>query len=89
MIYWEAEAMTLDQLTEFFKWMTILNIVIFILSAILIIIFKKIVCRIHGILFGLKEEEVSIISYEYLGTYRVLILVLNIVPYISLVCMKQ
>lgn len=80
--------MTLDQLTEFFKWMTIINIGIFILSAVLTIALKKVVCRIHGNLFGIKEEKISIISYEYLGTYRVLILVFNIVPYISLMCMK-
>ena len=43
---------------------------------------RKIVCKTHGKLFGIKEEKVSIVSYGYLGIYKVLILVFNIVSFL-------
>ena len=80
--------MTLNQLTELFKWMTIINIVIFIVSSLLSIALKRIVCKTHGKLFGIDESSVSIVLYSYLGVYRVFILVFNIVPYVSLLIVK-
>ncbi len=80
--------MTLDQLTELFKWMTIINIGLFIVNSLLIIVLKKVVCKMHGKLFGIDESKVSIIVYGYLGIYRISILVFNLVPYFSLLILK-
>ena len=80
--------MTLDQLTELFKWMTIINIGLFILSALLIMVLKKTVCKIHGKLFGIDEGKVPIILYSYLGVYRIFIIVFSLVPYLSLLILK-
>jgi len=79
--------MTSEQLTELFKWMTIINIGVFLLSSILTIVFKKFVCRMHGIIFGIDEVKVPIVLYGYLGVYRIFILVFNLVPYVSLLIM--
>ncbi len=80
--------MNLDQLTEFFKWMTIINVGLLILSSLLDMVLKNVMGKIHGKLFGIKENEVAIVAYGYLGMYRVLVLVFNIVPYISLLLIK-
>lgn len=80
--------MTLDQLTELFKWMTIINIGIFISSSLLSIVLRKITCKMHGKLFGIDEGKVSIVLYGYLGVYRIFIIVFNIVPYLSLLILK-
>ena len=80
--------MNLDQLTEFFKWMTIINIVLLVLSSVLIMILKNVMCKMHGKLFGIKEDGVALVAYGYLGMYRVLVIVFNIVPYISLLLIK-
>ncbi len=80
--------MNLDQLTEFFKWMTIINIGLLVLSSVLIMILKNVMCKMHGKLFGIKEESVALVAYGYLGMYKVLVLVFNIVPYISLLLIK-
>ena len=76
--------MNLDQVTQLFKWMTIINVVVFILSSVLAIVLKDVTCRMHARLFGIQEKTVASVAYGYLGGYRLLILVLNIVPYISL-----
>ena len=80
--------MNLDQLTEFFKWMTIINIGLLVLSSVLIMILKNVMCKMHGKLFGIKEENVALVAYGYLGMYKVLVLIFNIVPYISLLLIK-
>lgn len=76
--------MNVDQLTDFFKWMTIINAGVFVLSALLGMALKDVVAKMHGRLFGIGEDKVSIVSYGYLGAYKVFILVFNIVPYVSL-----
>lgn len=81
--------MTLDQLTELFKWMTICNVAVFLISAVLTIMFKGFVCRMHGMIFGIDKEKVPMVLYGYLGLYRIIILVFNIVPYVSLLILKQ
>lgn len=76
--------MNLDQLTEILKWMSIINMSIFVLSALLIMSFRKIICTLHSNLFGINEEKISIILYAYLGIYKIILIVFNIVPYLAL-----
>ena len=81
--------MNLDQLTAFFKWMTMINIGLLLLSSVLMVILKNVVCKMHGQLFGIREESVALVAYGYLGLYRVLVLVFNIVPFVSLLLVKS
>ena len=76
--------MTLEQLSEFFKWMTIINVAILVLSSVLVMILKNAMCRMHGKMFGIKEEAVAIIAYSYLGMCKIVVIVFSIVPYVSL-----
>ena len=80
--------MNLDQLTELFKWMSIINICILTLSTVLIILLKNIMYKMHGKLFGIEKENLALVSYQYLGMYKIIILVFNITPYISLLLIK-
>lgn len=80
--------MTQDQLTELFKWMTIINIVIFMSSALLGMVLRETVCKMHGKLFGIDEGKVSIVLYGYLGVLRIFVIVFSLVPYVSLLIMK-
>jgi len=76
--------MDLEQLTELFKWMTIISCGLLALSAVLVMLLKDALCKMHAKLFGMKEQDVLIASYTYLGNFKVLIIIFNIVPYISL-----
>jgi len=80
--------MNLDQLTELFKWMSIINISLLIVSVVLIIILKNVIARYHGRLFGIKEEHIALMAYGYLGIFKVLIIIFVLVPYISLLLIK-
>ena len=77
--------MTLEQITDLFKWMTIINIGILVLSSVLIMVLRNVMCKMHGKMFGIKEDSVAVVAYGYLGMFKVLVIVFNLVPYISLV----
>jgi hypothetical protein len=80
--------MNIDQITILFGWMTLINVGIMILSAILIVSLKPFIGKFHGRLFGLSEETLNPILYGYLGIYKVLIIVFNLVPYLALQLIK-
>jgi len=81
--------MNIEQLTEFFKCLTIINVGLFMINAVLIILMRKLVCKMHGKMFGITEENIAIILYSWLGLYKIMILIFNIVPYVALILMGQ
>ena len=76
--------MTLDQLTAFLGWCTLINIGILAFSAILLMIGKDTFSALHGKMFGLDQKDVKVTYYNYLGTYKIAIIVFNLVPYLAL-----
>lgn len=80
--------MGIDQMIGFFKWMTVINVAIFLFSVIAIISLKNVMGKMHGVLFGLKEEKIPQIQYAWLGIYKILIIVFNIIPLIALSIVK-
>ena len=80
--------MNLDQLTELFKWMTIINVGLLLLSTVLIMLLNSFICKIHAKLFRIDEDKIAIVVYGYLGMYKIMVIVLNIVPYIALLLIQ-
>lgn len=80
--------MNLDQLTELFKWMTIISIGLLLFSSVIVILLQKVMGKLHGKLFGIKEESVALMAYGYLGMFKVLIIVFILVPFISMIIIK-
>jgi hypothetical protein len=76
--------MSLEQLAALLGWMTVINMVIMVLSAILLAGLKGILGRYHSKLFAVSAEEVAAASCNYLGRFKVLIIVFNLTPYIAL-----
>ena len=81
--------MSIEQVTAFFKWLTIINVALFIVNTFLIILIRQIVCRMHGRMFGVPEEYISIVLYSWLGLYKVMIVVFSLVPLVALLIMGQ
>jgi hypothetical protein len=80
--------MTFTELTEFFKWMTIISVSLLFLSTFLVIAFKNSIFKLHSKLFGIKKADLVITAYGYLGVFKLLIIMFNIVPYLALLLMK-
>lgn len=81
--------MNMDQLTEFFKWMTIINIGLLLFSTFAVMALKSLMVNMHTKLFGVSETQISVAVYAYLGLFKVLIIVFNIVPYIALLMFSK
>lgn len=81
--------MNIEQLIEFFKWMTIINIGLLLFSTFAVVLLKPLMLVIHSKMFGITEKQISISIYAYLALFKILIIVFNIVPYISLLFVSK
>ncbi len=80
--------MPIEQITELFKWMTIINSVFFFLSLLVTIFLKKRIFKIHSKVFDIEEKQVSKITYSLFGIFKVAILMFNFVPYLTLLIIQ-
>jgi hypothetical protein len=51
-------------------------------------ILRGFICKMHGKMFGINEDKISVILYSYLGVYKIFVITFNIVPYIALAIMQ-
>ena len=80
--------MTLEMLTEFFKWNTIINVCLLLFSFGMCALFRGLVYKIHGKIFKLSEDKLNEVLYMLLGLYKILIIIFNVIPYFVLVMIK-
>lgn len=80
--------MSLDQLTELFKWMLLINIGLLVFSTISVLVLKNFMIRLHTSLFGISKEQFALAVYAYLGMFKIIVIVFNIVPYIALLLIR-
>lgn len=76
--------MTLDTLTAFLGWCTVINIAVLIVSTLVITAFKQSILTLHSKMFGLISADLPMVYFNYLGNYKIAIYILNLVPYIAL-----
>ncbi len=77
--------MTIETLTAFFKWCTILNAAILIYSSLFLCFAPGFVYRIQSKWYPITRETFDIIAYSYLGLFKVLFFAFNLVPYLALI----
>ena len=80
---------SIQTLTTFLGWCTVLNLGVLSLAAILLIIMRTPISSIHSKMFGLSQDDLSRAYFQYLAQYKIAIFVLNIVPYLALKAMQQ
>lgn len=80
--------MDIETIRIFFGWCTVINLGVFIFSVIMIIALRGTAVRIHSKLFDLDEKFISQTYYQYLGYYKISMIVFNIVPYFALKVMS-
>jgi hypothetical protein len=76
--------MNIELIREFFGWMVAINVVLYIWSAVMCIVGRKYIQKMHGKWFGLSPEAINAFLYGYLGVYKVVFLVFVFVPWIAL-----
>ncbi|WP_322628688.1 DUF6868 family protein [Halothiobacillus sp.] len=81
--------MTLAALTTFFGWASLINIAMLILTFILLTLGRSQIIPLHARLLQVPETELPRIYLTFLGQYKLLIVVFNLVPYMALTLMSH
>ncbi len=76
--------MTIEELTTFFGWCSAINIGVLAFSALALVLLKDVAIKIHSSMFRIEPADLSATYFQYLGNYKIAILVLNVVPWIAL-----
>jgi hypothetical protein len=73
-----------NELTYFFGWCTVINLGVYLFSALFIIVFKRFTINLHSKIVGVEASELPNMYFKFLGNYKIGILLLNLSPYIAL-----
>ncbi len=76
--------MYINEITIFFGWCTVINMGIYTLSALFIIVFKDFTTSLHSKLMGMSASELPLLYFNYMGNYKIAIIIFNLTPYIAL-----
>lgn len=71
-------------LTEFLGWCTVINFALLSLAAIGLMTMRSLVVPIHARMFRIDAEDIAKYYFQYLAQYKMLVIVFNLVPYVSL-----
>lgn len=75
---------SLETLTTFFGWTTVINFVLLGVSSIMVIAMRGSISRMHGRMFGLETADLSRAYFQYIAQYKIAIIVFSLTPYIAL-----
>ena len=75
-----------DMLTiaTFLGWCSVINIGLLIFYIIWLMTFRNLTKSIHSALLGVDQDELDSIYLQFLGNYKLAVIVLNIAPYFAL-----
>ena len=76
--------MTIFEIREMLGWCSLINVGLMLLSFILICAMRSFVYKMHSKWFPMSEPTFNAICYAYLGIYKILIIVFNLVPWVAL-----
>ncbi len=76
--------MDLELLRTFLGWCTLINFGLLMLSFGMLALAGGWVRKIHGRWFPMPAEDMIRAHYGMLGTYKILVIIFNVVPWIAL-----
>lgn len=79
---------SIESLTEFLGWCTLINLGFLLVTSILILAMRTAVSNIHSKMFGLDSMDVLKAYFQYLAHFKIAVIVLNLVPYLALKIMS-
>jgi hypothetical protein len=76
--------MDIQTLANFFMWMTIINGALFVYCATICVFAPDWLYRMQSRWFPLPRETFDAVIYWFLGLFKVVFIVFNLVPYLAL-----
>ena len=65
-------------------WCTVFNMGVLVFSSLALVCCGGPIARLHHKWFGISEAELKREYFRYLANYKILTLILNLVPYLAL-----
>lgn len=75
---------TIEQLTEFLGWTSVLVLGYLILATVIIVLFKSMIISVHSKLFNIEKSVVELKYFEFLSNFKVVAMIFVILPYLAL-----
>ena len=76
--------MDIQTLTSFFMWCSMINIGMLFFLAFIYMLAPNLTYRLQSKFISISRETFDIVFYSFLGFYKVVVLVFNVVPWIAL-----
>lgn len=76
--------MDIQMLTRFFMWCTIINASLLTFWFVVYVFAAELVYRTQCRWFTLSKETFGVLFYSFLGLFKIVVIVFNLVPYIVL-----
>jgi hypothetical protein len=76
--------MDIQTLTSFFMWCTILNGGLLIFWTIMVLLVPNWVYKTQRIFFPITRETFDVVIYGFLGLFKIILIVFNLVPFLAL-----
>ena len=76
--------MDIQTLTTFFMWCTIMNGALLVLWITMCMAAPDLVYRTQNKWFPLPRETFNVVMYSFLGFFKIVFLVFNVVPFVAL-----
>jgi len=76
--------MSIEMLTKFLMWCTILNMGLLLFSFVMVTFAGDIAYRMHTKWFPMPRETFNVVLYSFIGVYKIFVFVFNIVPCIAI-----
>lgn len=76
--------MSMEVLISFFGWCSLINVVLLTFWALIFMAAPELVYRTQSRFFPIPRETFTTVFYCFIGVFKVLVLVFNLVPYVAL-----
>lgn len=76
--------MDIQILTRFFMWCTIINALLMTFWFALYVFASDLVYRTQCRWFDISRETFGVLFYSFLGFFKIVVIVFNLVPYVAL-----
>ncbi len=77
--------MTIETLRAFFMWCSILNVGFLLVASMIGMFRPDFVYRLHSRFFPIPRESFNVCMYAFIGLWKILVIVFNVIPYVALV----
>jgi hypothetical protein len=76
--------MDIQTATDFFMWCTIINGTLVVFWVTMCVLASDLVYRMQRVFFPIPRETFNVVIYSFLGLFKIVYLVFNVVPFVAL-----